>query len=127
MCSSDLIGIYETIVGVARYISLERAAARVAKSGEVQTLGPSLRGRLSFNVVTALVVSFVCISIIGFRFQELPFASVRTPRIWPVRSTTAMIASVLGVSPALMQAYVSAAAKISRLAVGKWHETTGQQ
>ena len=73
-----MIGIYETIVGVARYISLERAAARVAKSGEVQTLGPSLRGRLSFNVVTALVVSFVCISIIGFRFQELPFASVRT-------------------------------------------------
>ncbi|NCZ68038.1 MAG: hypothetical protein EBY84_06080 [Acidimicrobiia bacterium] len=73
-----MIGIYEAIVAVGRYVSLERAAARVAKSGEEQTLGPSLRGRLSFNVATAIAVSFVCISIIGFRFQELPFASVRT-------------------------------------------------
>ncbi|MGA1454379.1 MAG: hypothetical protein ACO33H_04780, partial [Ilumatobacteraceae bacterium] len=73
-----MIGIYEAIVAVGRYVSLERAAARVAKSGEEQTLGPSLRGRLSFNVTTAIAVSFVCISIIGFRFQELPFASVRT-------------------------------------------------
>ena len=73
-----MIGIYEAIVAVGRYVSLERAAARVAKSGEEQTLGPSLRGRLSFNVATAVAVSFMCISIIGFRFQELPFASVRT-------------------------------------------------
>ncbi|NBP17577.1 MAG: hypothetical protein EBU98_02840, partial [Actinobacteria bacterium] len=73
-----MIGIYETIVAIGRYVSLERAAARVAKSGEEQTLGPSLRGRLSFNVATALAVSFVCITIIGFRFQELPFASTRT-------------------------------------------------
>ncbi len=72
-----MVGIYETVVAVARFVSLERAAARVAKTGEEQVLATSQRGRLNFNVVTAIVVSLVCLSIIGFRFQELPFASLR--------------------------------------------------
>ncbi|NBR92100.1 MAG: hypothetical protein EBT46_01125 [Actinobacteria bacterium] len=58
-----MIGIYETIVAIGRYVSLERAAARVAKSGEEQTLGPSLRGRLSFNVATALAVSLSRVAV----------------------------------------------------------------
>ena len=73
-----MVGIYEVFVAVARFVSLERAAARVAKTGEEQMLGDSPRGRQSFNAAAALVVSVVCVSIIGFRFQELPFASVRT-------------------------------------------------
>ena len=73
-----MVGIYEVIVAVARFVSLERAASRVAKTGEEQTLPPSPRGRLSFNVATAVVVSVVCVGIIGFRFQELPFAGIRT-------------------------------------------------
>jgi hypothetical protein len=73
-----MVGIYEVIVAVARFVSLERAASRVAKTGEEQTLAPSPRGRLSFNVATAVVVSVVCVGIIGFRFQELPFAGIRT-------------------------------------------------
>jgi len=73
-----MFGIYEVVVAVARFVSLERAAARVARTGEVQTLAPSPRSRLSFNVSTAVVVSLVCVSVIGFRFQELPFASIRT-------------------------------------------------
>ena len=73
-----MVGIYEAVVAVARFASLEYAAARVAKTGEVQTLAPSPRGRLSFNVSTAIAVGFISVSIIGFRFQELPFASVRT-------------------------------------------------
>jgi hypothetical protein len=73
-----MIGIYETVVAIARFASLEHAAARVAKTGEVQTLAPSPRGRLGFNVVTATVVGLVALSIIAFRFQELPFAGVRT-------------------------------------------------
>ncbi|NBU06267.1 MAG: hypothetical protein EBT38_00975, partial [Acidimicrobiia bacterium] len=59
-------------------VSLERTAARVARTGEVQTLAPSPRSRLSFNVTTAIVVSLICVSVIGFRFQELPFAGIRT-------------------------------------------------
>ncbi len=80
-----MIGIYETVVAVARFASLERAAARVAKTGEVQTLAPSPRGRLNFNVATAVVVALLAISVIGFRFQELPLATVRTAEDGSVR------------------------------------------
>ena len=80
-----MIGIYETVVAVARFVSLERAAARVAKTGEVQTLAPSPRGRLNFNVATAVVVALLAISVIGFRFQELPLATFRTAEDGSVR------------------------------------------
>jgi len=79
------IGIYETVVAVARFASLERAAARVAKTGEVQTLAPSPRGRLNFNVATAVVVTLLAIGVIGFRFQELPLATFRTAEDGSVR------------------------------------------
>ena len=80
-----MIGIYETVIAVARVASLERAAARVAKTGEVQTLAPSPRGRLNFNVATAVVVTLLAISIVGFRFQELPLATLRTAQDGSVR------------------------------------------
>ena len=80
-----MIGIYETVVAVARFASLERAAARVAKTGEVKTLAPSPRGRLNFNVATAVVVALLAISVIGFRFQELPLATFRTAEDGSVR------------------------------------------
>ncbi|MDP4641448.1 MAG: hypothetical protein NWS59_00015 [Ilumatobacteraceae bacterium] len=80
-----MIGIYETVVAVARFASLERAAARVARTGEVQTLAPSPRGRLNFNVATAVVVALLAISVIGFRFQELPLATFRTAEDGSVR------------------------------------------
>jgi len=73
-----MVGIYEAIIAVARFVSLEHAASRVARTGEEQTLAPSPRGRLNFNVITALVVSVICLGVIGFRFQELPFATIRT-------------------------------------------------
>ena len=80
-----MIGIYESVVAVARFASLERAAARVAKTGEVQTLAPSPRGRLNFNVATAVVVALLAIGIVGFRFQELPLATLRTAQDGSVR------------------------------------------
>ena len=80
-----MIGIYEMVVAIARFVSLERAAARVAKTGEVQTLAPSPRGRLNFNVATAVVVALLAIGIIGFRFQELPLATLRTAQDGSVR------------------------------------------
>ena len=80
-----MIGIYEMVVAIARFVSLERAAARVAKTGEVQTLAPSPRGRLNFNAATVVVVALLAIGIIGFRFQELPLASLRTAQDGSVR------------------------------------------
>ncbi|MGA1170176.1 MAG: hypothetical protein ACO3V2_07205 [Ilumatobacteraceae bacterium] len=73
-----MVGIYEVVVAVARFANLEFAAARVARTGEEQFLAPSPRGRLNFNMTTAVVVSLLCIGIIGFRFQELPFGTTRT-------------------------------------------------
>ena len=73
-----MIGIYEAVVAVTRFVNLEFTTARVAKTGEEQVLAPSPRGRLNFNIATAFVVSMICISIIGFRFQELPFGTTRT-------------------------------------------------
>ncbi|MGA1503892.1 MAG: hypothetical protein ACO35A_02625 [Ilumatobacteraceae bacterium] len=73
-----MVGIYEVVVAVARFANLEFAAARVARTGEEQFLAPSPRGRLNFNMTTAAVVSLLCIGIIGFRFQELPFGTTRT-------------------------------------------------
>ncbi|MBM3816936.1 MAG: hypothetical protein FJW13_07930, partial [Actinobacteria bacterium] len=73
-----MVGIYEVVIAFARFVSLEHAASRVAKTGEEQTLAPSPRGRLNFNVTIALVVSLISLSVIGFRFQELPFATIRT-------------------------------------------------
>jgi len=80
-----MIGIYEAVVAIARFVSLERAAARVAKTGEVQTLAPSPRGGLNFNVAVAVVVALLAIGIIGFRFQELPLATLRTAQDGSVR------------------------------------------
>ena len=80
-----MIGIYEMVVAIARFVSLERAAARVAKTGEVQTLAPSPRGRLNFNAATVVVVALLAMGIIGFRFQELPLASLRTAQDGSVR------------------------------------------
>ena len=80
-----MIGIYETVVAIARFVSLERAAARVAKTGEVQTLAPSPRGRLNFNAATVVVVALLAMGIIGFRFQELPLAGLRTAQDGSVR------------------------------------------
>ena len=73
-----MVGIYEVVVAVARFANLEFTAARVAKTGEEHVLAPSPRGRLNFNIATACAVSLICIGIIGFRFQELPFGSIRT-------------------------------------------------
>ena len=73
-----MVGIYEVVVAMARFANLEFTAARVARTGEEQVLAPSPRGRMNFNIATACAVSLICIGIIGFRFQELPFGSIRT-------------------------------------------------
>ena len=73
-----MVGIYEVVVAVARFANLEFTAARVARTGEEQVLAPSPRGRMNFNISTACAVSLICIGTIGFRYQELPFGSIRT-------------------------------------------------
>ena len=77
------IGIYEAVAFVARVMSLERLArqalTRHGSDDEAQFAQiSSARTKVSFNLgvlVAFVVATFV---VIGFRFQELPFGSVKT-------------------------------------------------
>ena len=75
-----MIGIYEFLVGVSRFISLEFVASRLAAHGDASTLSlpSSPRERHGFNVATLVVVTFLSLGIVAFRFQEFPFARVIT-------------------------------------------------
>ena len=77
------IGIYEVAAFSARVLSFERVARQSLseneESGTVQIAQiSSSRTRVTFNlgVLTAFVVATFL--VIGFRFQELPFGSVKT-------------------------------------------------
>jgi len=77
------IGIYEVIAFAARVLSFERVVRQaLRRRQENDTLQiaqiSSSRTRTSFNlgVLTAFVVATFL--VIGFRFQELPFGSVKT-------------------------------------------------
>lgn len=77
------IGIYEVVAFAARVLSLERVARQaLSQNGsddEAQfTQISAARTKVSFNLgvlVAFVVATFV---VIGFRFQELPFGSVKT-------------------------------------------------
>jgi hypothetical protein len=77
------IGIYEVVAFAARVLSLERVArqalSRNGSDDEVQFAQiSSARTKVSFNLgvlVAFVVATFI---VVGFRFQELPFGSVKT-------------------------------------------------
>ena len=77
------IGIYEVVAFAARVLSLERVArqalSRNGSEDEAQFAQiSSARTKVSFNLgvlVAFVVATFV---VVGFRFQELPFGSVKT-------------------------------------------------
>jgi hypothetical protein len=77
------IGIYEVVAFAARVLSLERVArqalSRNGSDDEAQFAQiSSARTKVSFNLgvlVAFVVATFV---VVGFRFQELPFGSVKT-------------------------------------------------
>ena len=77
------IGIYEVVAFAARVLSLERVArqalSRNGSEDEAQFAQiSSARTKVSFNLgvlVAFVVATFI---VVGFRFQELPFGSVKT-------------------------------------------------
>jgi len=77
------IGIYEVIAFAARVLSLERVARQALSQHESDdevrfAQISSARTKVSFNLgvlVAFVVATFV---VVGFRFQELPFGSVKT-------------------------------------------------
>ncbi|MDA0297945.1 MAG: 6-pyruvoyl-tetrahydropterin synthase-related protein [Actinobacteria bacterium] len=77
------IGVYEVVAFAARVLSLERVARQAlsqhgSDDGEQFAQISSARTKVSFNlgVLVALVVATFI--VVGFRFQELPFGSVKT-------------------------------------------------
>ncbi len=77
------IGIYEVVAFVARVLSLERVARQALSRHESDDEAQfaqisSARTKVLFNLgvlVAFVVATFV---VVGFRFQELPFGSVKT-------------------------------------------------
>lgn len=86
-----MIGIYETAVGLARVVSLEKfvrasaADVAVTASGEAvsvvsltSVVPKSARTRPMFNVSVAATLALGVTLVLGFHFQELPFGKVVT-------------------------------------------------
>ena len=77
------IGIYEVVAFAARVLSLERVARQALSQHESDNEVrfaqiSSARTKVSFNLgvlVAFVVATFI---VVGFRFQELPFGSVKT-------------------------------------------------
>jgi hypothetical protein len=77
------IGIYEVIAFAARVLSFERVArqslSRSEDNGTLQIAQiSSSRSRVSFNLGVLVAFAVATFLVIGFRFQELPFGSVKT-------------------------------------------------
>jgi len=77
------IGIYEVVAFAARVMSLERVArqalSRHESDDEVQFAQiSSARTKVSFNLGVLVVFVVAIFIVVGFRFQELPFGSVKT-------------------------------------------------
>lgn len=77
------LGIYEVAAFAARIFSLERVARQaLSQRGSNSTMQidqiPSARTKVSFNFGVLVVFVVATFVVVGFRFQELPFGSVRT-------------------------------------------------
>jgi hypothetical protein len=77
------IGVYEVIAFAARVLSFERVARqallRRQENGTLEIAQiSSSRTRVSFNLGVLVAFSVATFLVIGFRFQELPFGSVKT-------------------------------------------------
>lgn len=76
-----MIGIYEAVAGIARFVALEELGrTSVAKSEQLVVVSvPSpIRTRPVFNIAIAASMALVVTFVIGFHFQELPFGKVVT-------------------------------------------------
>lgn len=73
-----MIGLYELVVGLGRVSSLLRVANYALAKESFESVAPlvSLRNIAQFNMWWATATAMVVVSVIGFRFQELPFGKL---------------------------------------------------
>lgn len=73
-----MIGLYELVVGIGRVSSLLRVANYALAKESFESVAPlvSLRNIAQFNMWWATATAMVVVSVIGFRFQELPFGKL---------------------------------------------------
>lgn len=76
-----MIGIYEAVVALVRFVALEEMArSSMGKTGQLMIAAPppSVRTRPVFNVAIASGMALIVTLVLGFHFQELPFGKVVT-------------------------------------------------
>lgn len=76
-----MIGIYEFVAAVARYIALERMTRSSVVNTEqlaIVSIPSSIRTRPAFNLAMAAGLALVVTLVTAFHFQELPFGKVVT-------------------------------------------------
>ncbi len=75
-----MIGLYEIIVGSIRVMHLLRIAKHALGAESLEPVAPilSLRNNLQFNLSWVTAMMILVFSVIGFRFQELPFGKIIT-------------------------------------------------
>jgi len=76
-----MIGIYETIVAVTRFVALEemaRSSVAHAEQNVVITAPSPIRTRPAFNIAMTAGMALTVLFITAFHFQELPFGKVVT-------------------------------------------------
>ena len=73
-----MIGLYELVVGLGRVSSLLRVANNALAKESFESVAPlvSLRNIAQFNMWWVTAMAMVVVSVIGFRFQELPFGKL---------------------------------------------------
>ena len=73
-----MIGLYELVVGLGRVASLLRVANYALAKESFESVAPlvSLRNIAQFNMWWATATAMIVVSVIGFRFQELPFGKL---------------------------------------------------
>ena len=76
-----MIGIYEIVVAVARFVALEEMARSSVAHGEqpvIVSAPTPIRTRPKFNIVMAATMGLIVTLVMAFHFQELPFGKVVT-------------------------------------------------
>jgi hypothetical protein len=75
-----VIGIYQTAVGLVATYHLQQLGLKALTQKTVDEIKPveSIRNKQKFNLVWITTFTVLVVSIIGFRFQEMPFGKLTT-------------------------------------------------
>ncbi|MFM9121488.1 MAG: hypothetical protein ACKOQX_01220, partial [Actinomycetota bacterium] len=75
-----MIGIYEAAVWAGKFYQLQRVGRQALAENSVDDLQPvvSFEDNEKFNLSWITVMTVLVVSVIGFRFQEMPFGKITT-------------------------------------------------